>query len=653
MPDGASIFDGSWRTGWRPDPRLTVSQWADRHRVLSAKSSAEPGHWRTSRVPYAREPMDKLSPSDPAEVVVLMWAAQTSKTECGNNWLGYVIHHAPGPMMLVQPTVDTAKRLSKQRIAPMLVETPVLSERVADNRSRDSGNTLLVKEFPGGVLIITGANSAIGLRSMPVRFLFLDEVDAYPVDVEGEGDPVSLAKKRTTTFNRRKILETSTPTVKDFSRIERSFEASDKRRYFVPCPSCNHMQWLRWRGMGDDDARRDAAVFRLVWKDEENDVAAYICEECGALIEERHKTWMLERGEWRPTAPGDGRVVGYHLSALYSPLGWKSWAEILREWKEAAHDAALLKTFVNTVLAETWEEAYSARVTAEQVAGRAEMYELLHVPERGLCITAGIDVQDNRVEVVQRAWGEGEESWLVNYSVIHGDPGGSVLWQQVWDLLQMEFQHESGAKLRTLVSCVDSGGHFTNEVYAFARVHRRAHVLAIKGMSIPGRPAIGKPTKQDINYRNQVIPRGVLLWPVGTDTIKQTIYARLRNPEPGPGFYHFPLGVTDDYYSQITAERQVTRFVNGMPKRIWIKKDSERNEALDCEVYAYAALQYLYTRVNRATIFAQLRRRILAGVPAEQQPAALAEPPAVDVAVAPRRTAPTRRRNSWVKGWRR
>ncbi|WP_328515053.1 phage terminase large subunit family protein [Ralstonia pseudosolanacearum] len=244
--EGAAELERAWREGLTPDPLLTVSEWSDRHRMLSSKASAEPGRWRTSRTPYLRAIMDCLSPTSPIERVVFMKAAQLGATEMGSNWIGYVIHHAPGPMMAVWPTVEMAKRNSKQRIDPLIEESAVLAERIAPARSRDSGNTILAKEFRGGVLVMTGANSAVGLRSMPVRYLFLDEVDGYPLDVEGEGDAISLAEARTRTFARRKIFIVSTPTIAGASSIEREYDASDQRRYFVPCPHCDHRQWLRF-----------------------------------------------------------------------------------------------------------------------------------------------------------------------------------------------------------------------------------------------------------------------------------------------------------------------------------------------------------------------------------------------------------------------
>jgi phage terminase large subunit GpA-like protein len=300
--DGADAIERAWRDGLKPDPLLTVSQWADRYRVLSQRASSEPGRWRTERTPYLKEIMDCLSPSSPVQRVALMKGAQIGGTECGNCWVGYVIHQAPGPMMAVSPTVELAKRNSKQRIDPLIEESEVLRERVKERRSRDSGNTVLSKEFPGGVLILTGANSAVGLRSMPARYLFLDEVDGYPGDVEGEGDPILLAERRSATFQRRKILLVSTPKTKSLSRIEREYDASDQRRYFVPCPHCGERQTLELES--------------LRWPEGRPREAEYACCQCGALIGERHKTWMLEQGEWRPTAEGDARTAGFTSPAF-------------------------------------------------------------------------------------------------------------------------------------------------------------------------------------------------------------------------------------------------------------------------------------------------------------------------------------------------
>lgn len=596
MNDGAHIYRQAFADGLRPDPDYTVSSWADANRMLSQKASAEPGRWRTERTPYLKDIMDELSPSSPAQRVVFMAGAQVGKSETGNNWLGFVIHHAPGPMLLVQPTVDTAKRFSKQRLAPMIEESPALHDRIVDNKSRDSGNSMMAKEFPGGVLLITGANSASGLRSMPIRYLFMDEVDAYPLDVDGEGDPIQLAEKRTTTFSRRKVFMSSTPTVKDVSRIEREFNLSDQRRFFVPCPHCGHMQWLRWTN--------------LKWDNDDPHTAAYACEDCGALIEERHKTDMLKAGEWRPTAKSDGRTVGFHLSSLYSPLGWKSWAEIVAEFMQAKGDAPLLKTFVNTVLGETWEDDYAAKIGAGELQQRVEFYQPGIAPARALAITAGVDVQDNRLAVSLYGWGRDEESWLIDHMEIYGDPAQPKVWQQLDEVILKPVPHEISEPIKLAATAIDSGGHFTNEVYAYARERKKHNVFAIKGQSQRGKPPIGKPTKVDLNWKGQKLSKSAEVYPVGSDTIKSTVFARLKLNEPGPGYIHFHAEAGAEYFEQLTAEKQITRYVKGFPVREWVKKSGARNEALDCKVYAYAAMQWLYTRFNRRTIWDQFEKSL-------------------------------------------
>lgn len=609
--------------GITPDPDLTVSQWADEYRMLSQKASAEPGRWRTDRTPFLREVMDELSPNSSTQRVVLMAGAQIGKTETGNNWLGYVIDMAPGPMMLVQPTVDMAKRLSKQRVGPMIDETPRLKAKVADARSRDSGNTQLIKEFPGGFMIITGANSAVGLRSTPVRFLFLDEVDGYPVDLDGEGDPVNLAERRTTTFARRKVFMCSTPTVKETSRIEREYLASDRRRYFVPCPHCGHEQWLKWQ--------------QIQWDGNDHTTAHYVCEQNGCVIEEHHKTEMLSKGRWIAQAKGDGKTAGFHINSLYSPLGWKSWADIVQEFLQAKNDPALLKTWVNTILGETWEDEIAARIGSGELSARAELYPRMVAPAGVLAITAGIDTQNNRLAVQIVGWGEGEESWVIDNQEIFGDPARQEVWDQVADVILTPIEHEIYEPMQIMAACIDSGGHHTHQVYNFARRMKRHHVMAIKGQSQRGKPVIARPTKVDLNKAGKVYKKGAEVWPVGTDTAKGALYSRLKLADPGPSYVHFHADLPVEYYDQLTAERLVTRYIKGFPVREWQKKPGVRNEALDTFVYAFAAMQSIYFRFNRSTLWAQLKRRLKLKsevAPPAPEPVVAAPPPTTEPEIA-------------------
>jgi phage terminase large subunit GpA-like protein len=606
MRDGAAAYREAFIDGLRPDPNLTVSEWADQYRMLSNKASAEPGPWRTDRTPYLREIMDCMSSSSSVQKVVFMAGAQLGKTEGINNVVGYMIAHAPGPALFVQPTIEMAKRLSKQRLDSLIHETPCLAEKVAPARSRDSGNTMFSKEFPGGILLLTGANSATGLRSAPCRWVLLDEVDAFPSDVDGEGDPCALAERRASTFSRRKIILTSTPTVKDMSRIETEYLASDQRRYFVPCPHCDHMQHLQWKN--------------IQWRDADPKTAAYVCESCGTHIQEHFKSEMLRRGEWRPTATSeDKRTAGFHLSSLYSPLGWKSWEEIVGEFLRAKNDAPLLKTFVNTVLGETWEEEVGAKLGAEGLRERAEFYPAGEIPEKASIVTAGIDVQDNRVAVGIYAWAEGEEAWLISHDEIYGDPAGTKLWDQVDDVIFRTYTRTTGEEVKLAAIGIDSGGHFTSEVYAFCRQRMKRNVFALKGQSQRNKPPIGKPSKVDINYRGQVLKNSAEVFPVGVDTIKSTLFGRLKHNEVGPGYIHFHAEASAEYFKQLTSERQVVRYVKGFAVREWKKKAGDRNEALDCFVYSYAALNFLYLRYNRHTIFEQFKKAVVKDEPSPQK----------------------------------
>jgi phage terminase large subunit GpA-like protein len=584
---------------------LTVSEWADCHRVLSGKASAEPGPWRTDRTPYLKDVMDCLSTTSPVQRVVLMAGAQLGKTEGGANWLGYVIDHAPGPMLMVQPTVDMAKRLSKQRLESLISDTPCLAAKIAPARSRDSGNTMFSKEFPGGMMILTGANSATGLRSTPCRYIFLDEVDAFPSDVDGEGDPVTLAERRSTTFSRRKIFMTSTPTVKDFSRIESEYLLSDQRRYFVPCPCCNQMQWLKWA--------------QLKYQNNDPSTVAYECEHCGEQFTESNKTQMLTAGEWRATAPGDGKTAGFHISSLYSPLGWKSWEEVVHDFLRSKGDAPRLKTWVNTVLGETWEEDYASKVSADGLLQRCEAYNPGRVPADALAVTIGVDVQDNRLAVSVWAWGREEEGWLIDHQEIYGDPSGAELWKQLDVLVLNDWEHDNGRMMRADVTAIDSGGHFTSEVYQYARERQAQGVVAIKGQSQRGKPPIGKGSKVDLNANGRTLKRGAVVYPVGSDTIKTTLFGRLKHNNPGPGYLHFHSQTGAQYFEQLTAEKQVLRYVKGFPVREWVKKSSARNEALDTLVYAYAGLARLYQRYDRRTIWDQLAARLEQGDKAKRK----------------------------------
>ena len=586
--EGARDLLRAWSRGIRPDPDLTVSEWADRHRWLSSRASAEPGRYRTARTPYMREIMDRLSPGDPVQRVVFMKSAQVGATEGGNCFIGFVMHHAPGPMLAVQPTVELAKRNSRQRIDPLIDESPELRERVKPARSRDAGNTMLSKEFAGGILIMTGANSAVGLRSTPARYIFLDEVDAYPASADEEGDPVTLAEARSLTFaHRRKVFLVSTPTIRGLSRIEREFEASDQRRFFVPCPHCgaDAVAEVRAAALGEGPARRRRNITARAARQP---------------IAEHHKTAMLEAGEWRATATAaDPSTVGYHLSALYSPIGWLSWERIVRAWDAAQGSDEAIKAFRNTILGETWVETGEAP-DWQRLADRREAWAAGTVPGRGLFLTAGADVQKDRIEVDVWAWGRGLESWLVDHLVLEGGPGDPACWQALTDLLGRTWEHASGQPMTLARLAIDTG-YETSAVYAWSRQAGFAQVAPVKGVEGFNRtsPVTG-PTYVDATVAGKRLRRGARLWTVATSTFKAETYRFLRQDRPTreeradgasfpPGTIHLPDWADGEWLKQLTAEQLVTvKTRRGFARLEW-QKLRERNEALDCRVYARAA----------------------------------------------------------------
>lgn len=560
--------DDIWRRGLAPEPPLLVSTWADVHRMLP-ETASEPGPWRTDRTPYLRDVMDALSASSPIERVVFMKGAQLGATEAGLNWVGYIIANAPGLMLYVMPTTESARRNVRTRIDPLIESTPAVHDRVTKARSRDPGNTATLKSFAGGQIAFVGANSAVGLRSTPARYLFLDEVDGFPHDADGEGDPIALAVQRTVTFRgRRKIFMVSTPTIEGASRIAKAFDESDKRLFFVPCPHCGAFQSLRWPQVRWEAGHRGGA-----W---------YQCEHCGDPIYERQKPRMLEQGEWRASAAGDGRTAGFHLSALYSPF--ETWSEIAVEHGAVYRDPPRLQAWTNLKLGEPFEDRAAQIPEPARLMARAESWGAA-VPDGVVLLTAGVDVQQDRIEIEIVGWGRGEESWSLEYEALAGNPAEPDIWLRLDAMLAGARRRRDGRMMHIAAAAVDSG-NWSKHVYEFCTPRHARRIWATKGSSIrsaplwprrPARPKHGRPP----------------LYLVGVDAAKEIIVARLSIEEVGPGYSHFPTDRDLDYFSMLTSERPVRRFVKGVAIREWKKAPHARNEGLDCRVYALAALHGL------------------------------------------------------------
>lgn len=587
IPNGAEVYREAYFRGLHPDPDVWVDEWADEYmRIPRDTGAAEPGQYRTSRTPYAREPMRCLSPAHPCKRVITMVASQLMKTQIALNWIGGLIHMAPSNILTLLPSLGLAKRVSS-RIGKTIKATPVLRERVASSRSRDARNTMDTKEFEGGSLYVTTAGSAANLSELSARYVYGDEIDRWEVDIGEEGDPIELAETRGSTFGRNaKFYFSSSPTIKGASRISDLFEGSDQRYYYVPCPTCGHMQILEWE--------------RLHYS-KDYSVVHYECAgaECDVLIDEYHKGEMLAKGEWRSHAEGDGETVGFHLNALYSPLGWMDWKSLAKQFEKAKKaqakgDLEPMQVFYNTRLAKVWDSAQEqTKADTLRARARLEGFTLGSLPSAVLMLTGAVDVQANRLEFMAMGWGVGMERWVVDFQIVAGDPADERTWAALDELLKAKYRHPCGVGLGILATAVDSGGHHTDEVYQFCRVRRWRNVFAIKGASKPGRPVIAqRPSMVDVTWKGQTERNGAELWFVGTDTAKDWIYNRYPF-ESGPGALHFANDLPDDFFDQCVAERKIARYVRGHKRIEWVKGKAERNEALDLMVYCLAMAHYL------------------------------------------------------------
>jgi phage terminase large subunit GpA-like protein len=597
-----------------PPPDLTISEWADEYRRLSPEASAEPGRWDTSRAEYQRGMMEAVSDAG-IEQVVFMTSSQIGKTEIINNIVGYHIQQDPSPMLVVQPTLEMAKSWSQERLAPMIRDTPVLTDLIADPRARDSGNTVLHKMFIGGHITACGANSPASLASRPIRVVLCDEVDRYPPSAGSEGDPIALAKRRSTTFWNKKIILVSTPTNKGASRIEAAFEESDQRHYYVPCPDCGHEQTLKWSN--------------VQWQEKKPDTAVYACEECGSAWDDPKRYRAIKKGKWVAHAEFTG-TAGFHLNGIYSP--WVPLADAVQDFLTAKRDPMRLRTWINTFLGESWEEEGEGVDDLDLSLRKEDWGE---IPEEVVLITAGIDVQDDRLEFELVGWADGEESYSLDYETLYGDPSNPETWNRLDAALAKTWNHPVMGELGIRASCIDSGGHHTQAVYNYVKTREGRRIWAIKGVGGEGRPIVGRPAKNNTQKVN--------LFPVGVDTAKELVYARLKIKEEGPGYCHFPMGREDEYFRQLTAERQVTRYTKGYQKREWVKRRA-RNEALDCRVYATAALAILNVNVNRFSEKMRDKMRTNIEKPVE-------EPTNQPVVPRPSRR-PVRQQGGFVNSWR-
>lgn len=553
--------------GLTPPKDLTISQWAAENRLLAGEASASKGKWTNDRTPYLVEIMDMLSPQSACSDVAFMKGSQIGGTECMINTALYYMLQSPCPIGLYQTTDDAAADFERQRLAPTFAAMKM--DKYFTN------DTAGCKEYPGGIFFLGSGGSASQLRSKPLQVVLCDEISGWPLDCNGEGDPCDLVKRRTTNFPRKKRFWNSTPTVRGKCRITKKFEVGDQRYYNVPCPHCGELHVWKFGYMVWD---RDENGNHLPW------TVRMKCPHCGGEYQEWRKTELMALGQWVPTNE-NGAYPSYHLSALYSPLGWYSWEEAVSEFLEAKGDPQKMKVWTNNVAGEAWDEDNQVKRDYSDLELRCEDYGC-EVPDDVVLLTAGVDTQDDRLECEIVGWGKGLESWSIGYWMIPGDPDLEEVWETLDGILNAPYRKADGQQLYVAAGLVDSGGHKTSAVYKYCSKREWRKIYASIGARGPNRPVISRPgsTKKSSAENAKLIT-------VGTDTVKDWFFNVLNYDKPGPGYCHFPIRENYDgeHFRQLTAEVKKSRMSRGFLTYAY-EKVYERNEPLDCRVYARAAI---------------------------------------------------------------
>jgi phage terminase large subunit GpA-like protein len=559
-------------------PKLSLVKWADDYRFLSKESSSQAGRWKTSTVEVAREPM--MAFTDPkVKKISVMGCTQLLKTELLNNIIGYTIHQDPGPILLIQPTIKLAESWMEERFDPIVRDTPVIKELVADKKSRDAGNTKEKKMFQGGYIAAIGANSPTDLASRPIKILLCDEIDKYPKSAGKEGDPIKLASERTDTFWDAKVVHVCSPTISGDSRIEDEYLAGDQRIFHVPCPHCDHEQEMKWKNVSWDKGKPESAL--------------YYCEDCGEGWSEYERLLSIKRGHFIAMAPFKGHA-SFKVNKLSSP--WQPMSVLAEKFLDSKDSPQKIKTFINTQLAETYKE--SGEVPEwENIYRRRESYKTGTCPHDVTVLTMGADVQKDRIEFEVVGWcSQKKRSYSIDYVVLHGDPDKEEIWDKFEEEIYKLYPHEDGHELPIKMVAVDSG-YKTQIVYSFVRRFQGNRVIAIKGSDSQDRP-ISNPKRVDVTLDGKTKRRDSKMWSVGSSVLKEEIYSALKKGPPlnkeesyPVNYFHFPE-YSEEYFRQLTAEQFVNVKKKGYDKWEW-QKLRDRNEALDCRVYALACFYAL------------------------------------------------------------
>lgn len=581
-----------------PRKPLTVSEWADSNRVLSSKASSIPGRWVTDRNPLLREPMDCMSARSMVQEIVCIFPIQFGKSEFETNVIGYTMCENPGPIMVVLPGEVSQDKFINQKLNPLLEETNACAEALTSTNSRNSSNTRGFKDFAGGQLYIEHAGNSKRLKSTSAKLVLADEFDSFASSLKTGDDPDALLDGRTSAFpSTFKRASVGTPEIVGQSRLEAKWEVSDQRHYHVPCPHCGHEHALTWHG------------FHWALGADKKVVRAWIvCPECGAEIDEHHKDRMGDLGRWVPTYPAR-KVRGYRASFLnYRFALGPRWLEMAQSWVDAQGDPARIKTFINDRRAEAWEDQAMRNVKHNAIADRAEAYALRVAPKGVLCVTAGVDTQDNRLAVQLVGWGRNMAFWVLDYVELPGDPAEAGVWDALVVLLNQPIAAEGGGALRVEAMANDAGGHRTEDVKNFVRSRRVRRPLCIFGAIPNNAPVLSKGKMQDVTWRGQHDKRGIMVHQVGTVGIKHWLYSRLSLDADKPIEHrvtHFSADLPPEYFPGLVSETYnpaQNRFVN---------RRGARNEPLDTWVYAYAAAHHPELRLHRHTKADWDRRELL------------------------------------------
>lgn len=579
---------------YRPPADLTVSEWAEEHRVLSRESSAEAGPWRNERTPYMVEIMDAFTDPQVEEITVVA-SSQVGKSECELNMIGYIIDQDPGSTLYIQPTLDDAKKFSRIRIAPMVRDSKTLKKKVADIKSRDSSNTMLQKSFPGGMLTLVGSNSASGLASTPVRYVIGDELDRWALSAGTEGDPWKLAEARTTTFYNRKKVAVSTPTDKGSSKIAELYDKGTQEKWCIQCPDCGE-----WHAVVFDNVRFD---FDTVKNGKKKDYIIksieWCCPSCGCLSSEERvrkqpAKWIADY----PEAYERGHR-SFWLNGFSSP--WQPWEKIIYAFLKARHDPQQLKVVFNTMLGELWEDRgdlvdEDTMLSRREDYGKREDGTPVELPEGVLVLTCGVDTQDNRLEYEVVGHGHFGETWGIKKGIIMGDPHYLDVWNRLDDVIDHVYRFKDPAKgLKISMTFVDSGGHKTQDVYRECAKRLNKNVFAIKGKGGDGIPYTRPPSKVDIIVDGKKKGKA-WLYTIGVDSGKADIMGSVEVQEAGAKYCHFPrderCGYDANYFNGLLSEKKVMKTERGRTRWAWVVLPGhERNEPLDCRNYALAAFR--------------------------------------------------------------